>query len=96
MRNLIVLNRGLVSPESRTYPDLHIIDSVFDVISDSITFVLSSEESQIIEVQQFHKTGNISVLASFPINSKLINFIHFVDSNQLIFVFSNGDIVTAT
>ena len=96
MRNLIVLNRGLISPESRTYPDLHIIDSVFDVISDSITFVLSSEESQIIEVQQFHKTGNISVLASFPINSKLINFIHFVDSNQLIFVFSNGDIVTAT
>lgn len=95
MRNLIVLNRGLVSPESRTYPDLHIIDSVFDVISDSITFVLSSEESQIIEVQQFHKTGNISVLASFPVNSKLINFIHFVDATQLIFVFANGDIVTA-
>ena len=96
MRNLIVLNRGLVSPESRTYPDLHIIDSVFDVISDSITFVLSSEESQIIEVQQFHKTGNISILASFPVNSKLINFIHFVDATQLIFVFANGDIVTAS
>ncbi|EMG48183.1 IKI3 Elongator complex protein 1 [Candida maltosa Xu316] len=96
MKNLIVLNRGYITPESRTYPDLQVIDSVFDTVSDSITFVLSSEESSLIEVQQFNKTGNVSVLASFPISSKLINFIHFVDSSQLIFVFSNGDIVVAT
>ncbi|RCK56695.1 Elongator complex protein 1 [Candida viswanathii] len=79
MRNLIVLNRGLITPESRTYPDLQVIDSVFDTISDSIT-----------------KSGKVTVLASFPISSQLLNFIHFVDSTQLIFVFGNGDIVTAT
>ena len=96
MRNLIVLNRGIITPESRTYPDLQVIDSVFDTISDSITFVLSSEESELIEVQQFNKSGQITVLASFPVNSKLLNFIHFVDTSQLVFVFANGDIVNAT
>ncbi|CAI5759257.1 unnamed protein product [Candida verbasci] len=96
MRNLVVLNRGFISPESRTYPDLHVIDSTFDIVSDSITFILSSEESELIEVQQFNKTGNVSILASFPIKSKLLNTIHFVDSFQLVFVFENGDIVTAT
>lgn len=96
MRNLVVLNRGHISPESQTYPDLHIIDSVYDVVSDAITFVLSSEESQIIEVQQFHKNGSVSVLASFPVSSELLNTVHFVDSAQLVFVFSNGDIITAS
>lgn len=96
MRNLVVLNRGIITPESRTYPDLQVIDSVFDTISDSITFVLSSEESELIEVQQFNKSGQITVLASFPVNSKLLNFIHFVDTSQLVFVFANGDIVNAT
>lgn len=95
MRNLIVLN-SIITPESRTYPDLQVIDSVFDTISDSITFVLSSEESELIEVQQFNKSGQITVLASFPVNSKLLNFIHFVDTSQLVFVFANGDIVNAT
>ncbi|KAI5965550.1 ELP1 [Candida pseudojiufengensis] len=96
MRNLVVLNRGYITPESRTYPDLHIIDSVYDPVSDAITFILSSEESQIIEAQQFHKNGSVSILASFPINSKLLNTAHFVDSSQLVFVFSNGDIITST
>lgn len=79
-----MLNRGHISPESQTYPDLHIIDSVYDVVSDAITFVLSSEESQIIEVQQFHKNGSVSVLASFPVSSELLNTVHFVDSAQLV------------
>lgn len=91
-----MLNRGHISPESQTYPDLHIIDSVYDTVSDAITFVLSSEESQIIEVQQFHKNGSVSVLASFPVNAQLLNTVHFVDSAQLVFVFSNGDIITAS
>ncbi|KAG7661958.1 ELP1 [[Candida] subhashii] len=105
MKNLIVLNRGHITPESRTYPDLHIIDAVFDTVSDSITFVLSSPESQIIEVQQFHKDGSIEVLASFPISSetfpesqenKLLKFVHFVETCQLVFVFSHGDIIVGT
>ncbi|CAK9441233.1 uncharacterized protein LODBEIA_P51020 [Lodderomyces beijingensis] len=96
MRNLIVLNRGYITPESRTYPDLHVIDSVYDSVSDAITFILSSSESQMIEAQQFQKNGNVSVLASFEVTSKLLNTLHFIDSSQLVFVFSSGDIVTAT
>ncbi|KAI3405514.2 ELP1 [Candida oxycetoniae] len=96
MKNLVVLNRGYIKPESRTYPDLHVIDSVYDTVCDAITFILSSEESQQIEVQKVHKDGNVTVLASFHTESRLLNTIHFLDSFQLVFVFSNGDIVTAT
>lgn len=99
MRNLVILNRGAICPESRTYPDLELVDSVFDAVSDSITFVLSSQESGTVEVQQYMKNGDIFVLASFPISnpdSKLLSFTHFVDSYQLIFVFDCGDIITAT
>lgn len=99
MRNLIVLNRGLVKPESRTYPDLSIVDSVFDVISNTITFALSSIESGIIEVQQFMKNGEVLILASFPISnpeSKLLSFAHFIDTCQLVFIHDNGDIIIAT
>ncbi|KAI5955316.1 ELP1 [Candida jiufengensis] len=96
MKNLVVLNRGYITPESRTYPNLHLIDSVYDTVTDAITFILSSEESQLIEVQQFSKNGSVTVLASFPISSTLLNTIHFVDSSQLVFVFSNGDIITTT
>ncbi|KAK6459309.1 RNA polymerase II Elongator subunit [Scheffersomyces xylosifermentans] len=98
MRNLVVLNRGRIVPESRTYPNLDLLDSVFDTVSDTITFILSSDESGIIEVQQFKKNGDIVILASFPISdfsSKLLSFNHFVESCQLVFVFSNGDIITA-
>lgn len=97
-----MLNRGYVTPESTTYPDLELVDSVFDTVSNSITFVLSSEESSVVEVQQFMKNGQTAVLASFPVltpitaNSRLLSFAHFLDSCQLIFVFQNGDIVTAT
>ncbi|KAK6463649.1 RNA polymerase II Elongator subunit [Scheffersomyces coipomensis] len=99
MRNLIVLNRGHISAESRTYPDLQLIDSVFDSVSDSISYVLYSDESGIIEVQQFMKNGEILVLASFPLNdpeSQLLSFLHIVEVAQLVFVFSNGDIITAS
>lgn len=97
MRNLVILNKGRVSPESRTYPDLQLVDSVFDAVSDSVTFALSSEESGLIEVQQFMKNGDVLVLASFPgSGDKILSFNHFVDTCQLIFVFEGGDIITAT
>lgn len=99
MRNLVILNRGAINPESRTYPDLGLVDSVFDAVSDSITFVLSSQESGMVEVQQYMKNGEVFVLASFAISnpdSKLLSFAHFVDSYQLIFVYDCGDIITAT
>lgn len=99
MRNLVVLNRGSIAPESRTYPDLSLADTVFDPVSDTITFALTSAESGTIEVQQFMKTGQVNVLASFTISnpeSKILSFSHFVDSCQLIFVLDNGDIITAT
>ncbi|CUM67243.1 uncharacterized protein PRCAT00004936001 [Priceomyces carsonii] len=97
MRNLVTLNRGHIVPESLTFPDLHIVDSSFDVVTDSISFALSSEESDILEVQRFSKNGEVSLLASFPIEKcELVSFTHFADSCQLIFVFGNGDIVLAS
>jgi elongator complex protein 1 len=55
-----------------------------------------------IEIQQFMKNGEIKVLASFPVSSplceksQLLCFNHFVDTCQLVLVFQNGDIITAT
>lgn len=97
MRNLRILNEGQVVPESRTYPDLTIADAVFDVTQNSILFALTLPESGIFEVQLFMKTGETAVLASFPVSdASLKSFAHFVDSCQLVFAFSNGDIITAT
>lgn len=82
---------------SVTYPDLHIVDSVFDVVSDTVTCVLTSSESGVIEVQQLMKNGQAVVLASFPSPpATILSFAHFVDSGSLLFVFDNGDIITAT
>lgn len=99
MRNLVLLNRGTIRPESQTYPDLSLANSVFDVVSDTVTCVLTSSESEVIEVQQIMKNGLVSVLASFPSShpdNKILSFSHFVDSSVLVFVFENGDIITAT
>ncbi|RLV91418.1 Elongator complex protein 1 [Spathaspora sp. JA1] len=96
MRNLIVLNRGHITPESLTIPDLHPVNAVFDPVSDSVTFLLTDSDYSYIEVQQFGKSGNVNVLASFPSPSRVISFAHFADVGQLVFVFCNGDILTAT
>lgn len=99
MRNLVLLNRGNIKPESRTYPDLGLVETVFDVVSDTVTCVLTSGESDVIEVQQIMKNGQVAVLASFPApysDSKILSFSHFVDSCLLVFVFENGDLITAT
>lgn len=97
MRNLVLLNRGTLAPDSVTYPDLTVVSSVFDVVSDTVTCVLTLEESGVIEVQRLMKNGSAQVLASFPSPSGiLLSFVHFEDSAQLVFVFTNGDIVTAT
>lgn len=102
MRNLVVLNKGQIVPESRTYPDLGVTEAVFDSVTDSITYVLANLqlEDGMVEVQQFMKTGETHVLALFPIRDpqdELLSFTHFVDTCQLIFVFArSGDIITAT
>lgn len=99
MRNLVLLNRGTIRPESRTYPDLTLVESVFDVVSDTVTCVLTSSESELLEVQQIMKNGQVAVLASFSTpypDAKILSFSHFFDSCELVFVFGNGDIITAT
>ncbi|KAH3669453.1 hypothetical protein OGAPHI_001574 [Ogataea philodendri] len=97
MKNLKLLNIGQVVPQSRTYPDLEVLDSVFDVISDSLTFVLGTQESQVLEVQQFMKTGQVNLLASLSVNEfdKMIMFAHFEDTHQLVIIFEQGDIMNA-
>lgn len=101
MRNLVVLNKGLVTPESMLYPDMSLVEAVFDAVTDSITFALGNEEAGFLEIQQFMKTGGSILLASVPMenigsDNQLRLFAHFVDTCQLVFIFGNGDIVTAT
>ena len=105
MRNLITLNKGILRPVSFSIEDpdagLHfeLLSSVFDTLTDSITCVLGNTNIGQIEVQQFMKDGSKNILASFSIQTyddKLLSFIHFAELNQLIFVFKEGDIITAT
>ncbi|AET38772.1 Elongator subunit IKI3 Ecym_3279 [Eremothecium cymbalariae DBVPG len=99
MRNLIILNRGKLTPTSHSHPDLQLLTSSFDILSDSITCVLHALDNGVIEVQQYRKDGTVNDLASFFVqsyNDKLLSFIHFADINQLIFVFAQGDIICAT
>ncbi|CAB4257267.1 similar to Saccharomyces cerevisiae YLR384C IKI3 Subunit of Elongator complex, which is required for modification of wobble nucleosides in tRNA [Maudiozyma barnettii] len=100
MRNLITLNKGTLKPVgSAEELDLALMESCFDTLTDSITCVLGSMEVGMIEVQQYTKTGSKNILASFNIETfddELLSFIHFADMNQLIFVFRQGDIISAT
>ncbi|GMM57119.1 Elongator subunit [Maudiozyma humilis] len=101
MRNLITLNHGTLKPSSDANEDisLALLDSCFDTLTDSVTCVLGALEVGLIEVQQYTKTGNKNVLASFSIETfddELVSFVHFADLSQLIFVFNQGDIITAT
>ncbi|KAG0672392.1 Elongator subunit iki3 [Maudiozyma exigua] len=100
MRNLITLNKGTLKlSSSNEDAELILLDSCFDTLTDSITCVLGSPEFGIMEVQQFTKTGNKNVLATFNTNTfgdELLSFAHFADMNQLIFVLKQGDIISAT
>lgn len=96
MRNLRLLNIGQVVPESQTCPDLAIVDAVFDVSQNSIIFALTLAESGILEVQQFSRSGETAVLASFPSGEgDLLSFAHFGDEGLVVCVFSSGEIFTA-
>ncbi|CAL9729265.1 elongator complex protein 1 [Monosporozyma unispora] len=106
MKNLITLNKGRLRPIATNNDDgandgvqFHLLDSVFDTLTDSITSVLGALEVGMIEVQQYMKNGTKNVLASFNIETfddKLLSFIHFAEMNQLILVFKEGDIISAT
>lgn len=97
MRNLVLLNRGTIAPESRTYPDLAVADAVFDPVTDTVTVALTSPETDTVEVQQVMKSGEMVVLALFAgPDAPILSFSHFGDMATLVFVFSNGDIITAT
>lgn len=92
------MNKSRIVADSQTCPDLPILDSCFDLISDSLTLALGSEEFAVIEIQQFQKNGAVRVLASVPFREgdTLLSLSHFEDSNQLVLIFSKGDIITAT
>lgn len=102
MRNLVILNKGNIVPESRFYPDIPPAEiqyeSVFDVVTDSITFALTLPDG-IMEIQQYLKTGDINLLANFPISdpsAKILSFSHFVENFQVIIIYDNGDIIQIT
>lgn len=103
MKNLVLLNKGNIVPESLYYPEAQKDDvnyeSVFDVVSDSITFAITIVSESVVEIQQYLKTGEIHILANFPItnpNDKLLSFNHFSEMSQLILIYDNGDIVQVT
>lgn len=104
MRNLITLNKGKLIPVASTVPEeevssFELVESLFDVITDSVTVVLFDPYSQLIEVQQYMKDGSRYILSSFNatnLDDKIVSFNHFPDLNQLVFVFEMGDILTAT
>ncbi|KAM3163870.1 Elongator complex protein 1 [Lachancea thermotolerans] len=99
MRNLITLNRGKFKPQSFEVPDLRLYGSVFDTLSDSITCVLGDYDLGAFEVHQYMKDGSCNTLASFNLQTlggELLSFAHFGDLGQLVFVMSQGDIITAS
>lgn len=96
MRNLKLLNRGRIAPESLTFPDLELIDAIFDPVFDTVLVALGSQGAQVMEVQQLMKDGLALVLASFPTEcATLLALAHSPDMAELTFVFANGDIVLA-
>lgn len=105
MRNLVTLNKGRLRPVNSPYQNadaelsFELLDSVFDTLSDSITCVIGALEVGLLEVHQFMKHGAKNVLVSFNIETfgdKLLSCAHFEDINQVVFVFQQGDIITAT
>lgn len=103
MRNLVTLNSGRLKPVAIEGSECDfsfvLLDSIFDTLTDSITCVLGALDAGMIEVQQYMKDGSKNILASFNIetfNDELLSFIHFADANQLVFVFKQGDIISAT
>lgn len=98
MKNLCILNKGGIQASGMTHPDLELVDTQFDVFTDSISLLLGSRELALYEVQQIDKLGNKSLLASIPsqLNDKLLSFAHFTDTKQLILVFEKGDIILGT
>lgn len=98
MRNLAILSEGQLDFNSRYFPDLIVKDSFFNSINDTITCLLSSSDEEVYEVQQIGKSGETKVLCYFEspcMGSKLICFKQFGDSESLIFVFENGDVIAA-
>lgn len=93
MRNLVVLNRGLVACEGRTCPDMELVDAVFDPVGDTIVYVLAGDG--LIEVAQVLKSNGVAVLALFPAEGKVLLVAHFADMAQVVLVLDCGDIMTA-
>lgn len=92
MRNLTLLNRGVLAPASTEAPDLPVIRSVFDPLSNAVTALLGG--LGVFEVQQHEKNGTMRVLASLETqeDDSVVLFRHFPDSSQLVIVFASGDI----
>ena len=68
MQNLIVLNKGSLKPSIQKYEEdedikFELLDSSFDILTDSITCVLGALDVGIIEAQQYMKNGIKNVLA---------------------------------
>lgn len=96
MENLTLLNKSDIQIDSNIYPDLPIISSSFDAISDSIICTLGSRDTDVVEVQLLNKAGDVSTLAAVSKPSadvKIISIKQFIEDSSFVIVFDNGDIV---
>lgn len=98
MKNLRVLSKGAVVATPQSHPDLVLVDTCFDVFTDTVTLVLGSRDLALYEIQQMDKRGTTTLLASVPVQTDdtLLSFAHFTDTRQLVLVFARGDIFVAT
>ena len=97
MKNLQILNQNTIITDGISAPDLNLIDTCFDLISDSLTIILSN--NNLIEFQQLDKFGNLKILSIVEINdsnSIIKSIAHLEDINQFIIILSNGDIISST
>ncbi|KAH3683919.1 hypothetical protein WICPIJ_005119 [Wickerhamomyces pijperi] len=106
MKNLVILNRGVLPVKSETATGLPLTHSTFDPLNNSITTLLGpdSEYGQ-LEIQKVSRTGKTDILASFQINAteeqlqsgvKVLSFAHFEDELRCVVVLNTGDIYTVT
>ncbi|KAG5362866.1 Elongator complex protein 1 [Yarrowia sp. B02] len=90
MRNLQCVHRGVLKPESVEAPDLNLVKTIYDPLSDAMVFVFDGLDT--VEVQQFSKTEGTQVWANFPVSGHVIACDFLWESQTCIVFLSDGNV----
>lgn len=96
MKDLTILNEGILNLQSQAFPDLTLIECTFDAVHDSMICIMADDARDVFEVQRLGKNGDHQILCYFESpcpGSDLISFRHFEDCDAMVFILSNGDVV---